>query len=343
MGIKQFAQITKDNIGERLAIVLDGNVYTAPRINESIPSGEAVISGRFSPDEAKDLAIILRSGALPAPLVVEEERTVGPLLGQDSIRKGISSCLIGAFCVFLFMMFYYGVSGLIANLALILNVLIILGGMALLNATLTLPGIAGIILTLGMAVDANVLINERIRDELRLGRALRTAVANGYGKAFTAILDSNVTTLIAAFFLFQFGTGPIRGFAVTLSIGLLASLFTAIVVTRFIFDWLLKVKALKDLTMRKILNHATHFDFVRRRWLAYTLSLGILIVGVFAMVNQGHKAYGVEFSGGQLQEYIFEEAVDVGGLREALANAGLTQVRIQKIKNNPPPADFAKL
>ncbi|MBI5872764.1 MAG: protein translocase subunit SecD [Candidatus Omnitrophica bacterium] len=334
-GIKKFADLTKNNVGSRLAIVLDGRVYSAPRINESIPNGEAVITGRFTPDEAKDLAIVLRSGALPAPLIVEEERTVGPLLGQDSIRKGIAACIVGVFLVFLFMFYYYGVTGLIANTALLLNILLILGGMGLFHGTLTLPGIAGIILTIGMAVDANVLINERMRDELKTGKAIRSAVANGYDKAFSAIFDSNVTTLIAAFFLFQFGTGPIRGFAVTLSIGLLASLFTSIVVTRVIFDYLLSKNKLKSLNFKSFIKKDTNIDFISKRWFCYALSGFIFIVGMTAMVVKGRQAYGIEFSGGQLQEYIFEKNIAIESLRSSLKNIGLGESVIQQVRENP--------
>ncbi|MDD5019017.1 MAG: protein translocase subunit SecD [Candidatus Omnitrophica bacterium] len=334
-GVKKFAELTKNNVGRRLAIVLDGRIYSAPRINEPIPTGEAVISGRFTPDEAKDLAIVLRSGALPAPLVIEEERTVGPQLGQDSIHKGLMACLIGAALVFLFMLFYYGATGLIANAALLLNILIILGGLGLFHATLTLPGIAGIILTIGMAVDANVLINERIRDEMKSGRPLRTAVANGYDKAFSAIFDSNATTLIAAFFLFQFGTGPIRGFAVTLTIGLLASLFTAIVVTRFIFDILLFKNAVKTVLFKTLIKDETHVDFIKKRYFAYALSALILVVGIVSFVKRGGAAFGVEFSGGQLQEYRFQTPVPIEQLRGAMKEAGLADVNIQQVKEDP--------
>lgn len=334
-GIKKFADVTKNNVDRRLAIVLDGRIYSAPKINEPIPNGEAVITGRFTPDEAKDLAIVLRSGTLPAPLVIEEERTVGPLLGQDSIRKGIMASLIGVLLIFSFMIFYYRVSGFIADFALILNILIILGGMGLFHATMTLPGIAGILLTIGMAVDANVLINERIREELASGKALRTAVANGYDKAFTAIFDSNVTTLIAAFFLFQFGTGPIRGFAVTLTIGLLASLFTAIVVTRFIFDYLLSKNKLKSLSFRSFIKKETNIDFIGKRRFCYLLSGFIFVAGMFAIYTKGKAAYGVEFTGGQLQEYIFEKPVAIESLRDALKSVGLADVSIQELKDNP--------
>ncbi|MFH1691752.1 MAG: protein translocase subunit SecD [Candidatus Omnitrophota bacterium] len=334
-GVKKFADLTKDNIGRRLAIVLDGRIYSAPRINEAIPSGEAVISGRFTPDEAKDLAIVLRSGALPAPLVIEEERTVGPLLGKDSIHKGIVACVVGLCFVFLFMIFYYRVGGLIANIALVLNILIILGGMGLFHATLTLPGIAGILLTIGMAVDANVLINERIREELRTGKAIRSAVANGYSKASSAIFDSNITTLIAAFFLFQFGTGPIRGFAVTLTIGILASLFTAIVVTRVIFDYLLAENMLKHLTLRGLLKNDTHIDFIQKRWFCYILSGVIFIVGMTAFWMKGRDAYGIEFAGGQIQEYLFEKPIPIESLRASLKEIGMADAAIQQVKENP--------
>ncbi len=334
-GIKKFADLTKNNVASRLAIVLDGRIYSAPRINEPIPNGEAVITGRFTPDEAKDLAIVLRSGALPAPLIIEEERTVGPLLGMDSIRKGIAACIVGLFLVFFFMVFYYGGVGFIANTALILNILLILGGMGLFHGTLTLPGIAGIILTIGMAVDANVLINERIRDELKSGKSVRASVANGYEKAFSAIFDSNVTTLIAAFFLFQFGTGPIRGFAVTLTIGLLSSLFTAIVVTRSIFDYLISKGKLKTINFRAFIKKETAIDFISKRWFCYILSGIIFVVGMTSLLMKGRDAYGVEFSGGQLQEYLFDKPVAIGQIRESLKQVGLGESVIQQVRENP--------
>jgi preprotein translocase subunit SecD len=237
-GARLFEKITGDNIEKRLAIVLDNNVYSAPVIRDRIPGGRAQITGRFTMDEAKDLAIVLRAGALPAPVKILEERTVGPSLGKDSIEKGFKSMIIGGLIVILFMIIYYGLSGIIADLALLLNILFILSGLAFFGATLTLPGIAGMILTIGMAVDANVLIFERIREELRLGKPPRAAIEGGYGKALVTILDANVTTFIAALVLFQFGTGPIRGFAVTLSIGIVASFFTAVFITRIVFDYL---------------------------------------------------------------------------------------------------------
>ncbi len=248
-GARIFEQITGQNIKKRLAIVLDNRVNSAPVIQDKISGGRAQITGRYTMDEARDLAIILRAGALPAPVKIIEERTVGPSLGKDSIEKGFKSMLIGGLIVVLFMVVYYRLSGAIADLALILNIFFIMAGLAFFSATLTLPGIAGIILTIGMSVDANVLIFERIREELRLGKTPRASIEGGYGKALVTILDANVTTLIAALVLFQFGTGPVRGFAVTLSIGIVASLFTAIFVTRIIFDYLYVKRKMKRISI----------------------------------------------------------------------------------------------
>jgi SecD/SecF fusion protein len=235
-GTRVFSEVTGANVGKQLSIVLDGKIHSAPVIKTKIPSGNAEITGNFTMDEAKDLAIVLRAGALPAPVQEIEERTVGPSLGRDSIQKGQLSIAIGMMLVVLFMVFYYRLSGLLADLALLLNVIFILSVLAGFHATLTLPGIAGIILTIGMAVDANVLIFERIREEIRTGKTIRAAIDTGYSRAFTTIMDANVTTLIAGVVLYQFGTGPIRGFALTLMIGIISSMFTAIVVTRTIYD-----------------------------------------------------------------------------------------------------------
>lgn len=246
-GARLFERITAENVKKRLAIVLDGNVYSAPVIQEKIAGGEAQITGNFTTAEARDLAIVLRAGALPAPVRILEERTVGPSLGTDSIRMGLLSMCVGGLLVVLFMAVYYKGSGVVADFALILNILLIAGGLAGFGATLTLPGIAGIILTIGMAVDANVLIFERIREEMTLGKTPRAAMDAGYSRATLTILDANVTTLIAALVLFQFGTGPVKGFAVTLSLGVVASLFTALVLTRAVFDYFLinrKVRAI---------------------------------------------------------------------------------------------------
>jgi len=236
-GARDFERITGENVGKRLAIVLDGTVHSAPVIKDRIAGGQAVIEGQFTVEEARDLAIVLRAGALPAPVNILEERTVGPSLGQDSIDKGIWSAIIGLALVAVFMVIYYKLSGIIANIALILNILILLGALAAFRATLTLPGIAGIILIIGMSVDANVLIFERIREELRAGKTARAAIETGYSKAFLTILDTNVNALIASLFLFGFGTSAVKGFAATLSIGIVVSLFTAVFVTRIIFDY----------------------------------------------------------------------------------------------------------
>ncbi len=234
-GAPKFGELTGNNVGRRLAIVLDNRVVSAPVINSRIDD-QGVIEGRFTNQQASDLALILRSGSLPASLTTLEERTVGPSLGRDSIRKGVMASIIGFVLLVAFILVYYRGAGLNAVLALLLNLVILLGMMAYFKATLTLPGIAGIILTLGMAVDSNVLVFERIREELRDGRTIRAAIENGFSRAFGTIIDTHLTTIIAALFLFQFGTGPIKGFAVTLLIGLAASVFTAFFVSRMIFD-----------------------------------------------------------------------------------------------------------
>ena len=235
-GARAFADLTDANVGKRLAIVLDGNVHSAPQIRERIPSGRAQITGGFSTEEATDLAIVLRAGALPAPVQVLEERTVGPSLGADSIRQGIIAILASTVLVFVFMLIYYRLSGFIADVALGLNLLLLLATMAGFHATLTLPGIAGIALTIGMAVDTNILIFERIREELRAGKTVRGAIDAGFSRAFKTVIDTHVTVLVSGLILFQFGTGPVKGFAVTLMIGIAASLFTAVFFTRLLFD-----------------------------------------------------------------------------------------------------------
>ncbi|MBF0237284.1 MAG: protein translocase subunit SecD [SAR324 cluster bacterium] len=235
-GAERFAKITEKNKGRRLAIILDDKVQSAPVIREAITGGEASISGQFTLENASDLAVVLRSGSLPAPIEIREERTVGASLGEDSIRQGLTSLLFGGVLVLVFMIVYYKVAGLFADIALGMNILLIVSILAAFDATLTLPGMAGIVLTVGMSVDANVLIFQRIREELKSSSKPRTAIKEGFGKAFSTIFDSNITTLFAALALLQFGTGPIKGFAVTLSIGILSSMFTAIVVTRFLFD-----------------------------------------------------------------------------------------------------------
>ena len=232
LGSQKFGRATTDNVGKRLAIVLDGEIISAPNINEPITSGNGMISGNFTFQEATDLALLLRSGALPTPLIVVEERTVGPDLGEDSIKSGITSLIVGFILVILFMLYKYKIFGLIANTALIANLLMLMGVLTILEATLTLPGIAGIILTVGMAVDANVLIFERIREELKTEKSAIHAFDSGYSRAKITVLDANITTLIAAVILFAFGSGPVKGFAITLGIGILTTLFTAYFLAR---------------------------------------------------------------------------------------------------------------
>lgn len=247
-GAKRFGVLTGKNIGNRLAIVLEGKVQSAPVIRSKI-TDRGQITGNFTAEEARELQIVLRSGAMPAPVEFRYQSIVGPSLGSDSIRRGVKSAFIGGILVVLFMVFYYKLSGVIADLVLILNMFFILAVLAGFQATLTLPGIAGIVLTIGMAVDANVLIFERIREELRTGKTPRSAVDGGFSKALLTILDANITTVIAAVVLFQFGTGPVRGFAVTLTVGIMASLFTALFVSRLIFDFLLVQTRMKRVSI----------------------------------------------------------------------------------------------
>lgn len=244
-GARRFEKASGENIGKLMAIVLDAKVQSAPVINERI-SGEGIIQGRFTLEEAEDLSLVLRAGALPASIKYLEERTIGPALGADSVRKGLASAIVALILVMIFMVIYYQLAGVNAISALILNILLLMGFLAYFKATLTLPGIAGIILTIGMAVDANVLIFERIREELLSGKSVMSSIATGFSKAFTTILDSNLTTIISAVFLFQFGTGPIKGYAVTLIIGISASMFTAVFVSRLIFDITVGTKKRKE-------------------------------------------------------------------------------------------------
>jgi protein-export membrane protein SecD len=248
-GARMFRKITGQNVGRQLAIVLDNKVASAPTIRSRIPSGQASITGNFTDTEARDLAIILRAGKLPASLDVEEDRTVGPSLGRDSIASGARAGIVGAAIVILFMLIYYRGSGFIAICMLLLNIFFLLAGLAGLRGTLTLPGIAGIVLTVGMAVDASILIFERIREELRAGKAVRQAVELGFDRAWRTILDANLTTLISALVLYKFGTGPIRGFATTLMIGIAANLYTAVFVARMVFEAILARRARRTLSI----------------------------------------------------------------------------------------------
>ncbi|MDD5217824.1 MAG: protein translocase subunit SecD [Candidatus Omnitrophica bacterium] len=327
-GAQIFDQVTFQNVGKQLAIVLDGKVHSAPVIRDRIPNGQAQISGNFSSEEASDLALVLRAGALPAPVNIIEERTVGASLGKDSIEKGLKASIIGALIVFLTMPAYYLLAGLVADIGLIVYVIIVIGSFALFHATLTMPGIAGFILSIGMAVDANVLIFERIREEMDLGKTPRAAVAAGYHKAFAAIFDSNLTTLITSVILFIFGTGPVKGFAVTLSLGVLASFFSALVVTRVIFDLILKNNPSIRFKMFQLFG-ATKIPFMKGRYWAYGFSSLVLGLGILSLALRGHGNYGVEFTGGTLAQVQFHSPVDVGQLRGALEKEGVRSLTIQ--------------
>jgi SecD/SecF fusion protein len=309
--------------GWRLAILLDDKVISAPHIKSEILGGSGQIEGDFSPEEARDLAIQLKAGALPAKLNIVEQNTVGPTLGADTVRKGVFAAILGLALVVGFMLVYYLGAGLIANLALVLNMVIILGVMAALRATLTLPGIAGMILTIGMAVDANVLINERIREELAGGKKIGAAIDAGYRKAFLTILDSNLTTFICGVVLYYLGTGPVRGFAVTLIIGLATSMFTAIVVTRVVFDLLLRSKRFQRVPMLSIVRNPK-YDFVAQMRKAVTVSIVVIVAGIICFGAKWSKNFGIDFTSGQAATVVFQNEVtpeQLARLRSALASS----------------------
>lgn len=331
-GAREFAQITRHNIGRALAIVLDGKVITAPVIRSEI-AGSGEISGDFTPREASELALLLRAGALPAPLDVLEERTVGPDLGSDAIAMGLTTGLFGAALVVAFMIGLYGRWGLIACAGLTINIGLVVGILSGLGATLTLPGIAGIILTIGMAVDANILINERIREELRAGRSAWMALNEGFGKAYRTILDANVTTLIAVSMLFMFGSGPVRGFAVTIGIGLLTSMFTAIALTRLIMEWRVRRRGRGTLVISGFswLDRLSErgVNVMRGRVVGLLVS-ALLSLASLALVVQPGLHYGVDFTGGTVVE-VQTQGANVEQLRATLQAQGLTAAAIQEV------------
>ena len=320
-GVKTFARITGANVGEYMAIVLDKKVVSAPRIKDKIAHGRSIITGSTTMEDAKDLAIVLRAGALPSDLIPIEDRTVGPSLGRDSIRQGTQAALFGLAVVIVFMVVYYGFAGIVADLALFLNIAFIMGVLAYFHATLTLPGIAGIILTIGIAVDANVLIFERIREELRTGKTVRAAIDSGYSRALSAIVDSNITTLIAAIVLYQFGTGPIKGFAVTLSIGVCASMFTALFVTRTIFNVIVARWRIRNLSIGKLrVFIEANFPFMQVRKFGFLGSAAVILIGLISLVVHGGPNFGVDFQGGTLLELHFDPPVQVAAIRDALVD-----------------------
>ncbi len=332
-GARIFARVTEENVGKRLAIVLDDVVRSAPVIREKIPGGQAQITGSFTYEEAADLAIVLRAGALPAPVKVIQNITVGPSLGRDSIKKGLISGLIGAAAVMLFMIIYYRFSGLVADVALILNVLMLLAVLSLFRATLTLPGIAGIILTMGMGVDSNVLIFERMREELGLGRPPRAAIVAGYDRAFWTIVDAHITTLITALALFLFGTGPIKGFAVTLSAGIVINLFTAIFGTRIVYDYLIAKGKTPKINFMTIIKNP-RIDFMGARKIAAVVSGILVTLGLiaFVQISRGAANLGVDFAGGVMAYYRAEKPFSLDEIRKALKEAGITGFQLQDVK-----------
>jgi len=334
-GVRLWSRISGANVGKRLAIILDNTVYSSPRFSEKIYGGSSRITGAFTREEARDLAIVLRAGVLPASVDIIEDRTVGPSLGTDSINKSKAALLIGMSLVIIFMIIYYTAAGLIAIVALFLNMIFILAYLAYFRATLTLPGIAGIILTIGMAVDANVLIFERIREELRLGNTTRVAVDNGYTRVRWTILDSNITTFLTAIILYNFGTGPIRGFALTLMVGIVASVFTALFVTRVVFDILTHKINLSKVSMGMLsLFVNSRFKFVFSRRKAFVLSGVVIIAGLVSLAIQGGPKYSIDFLGGSLLELHFDKPLEIEDVREALSEVDVegTDLSTSEIK-----------
>ncbi|MBE0639065.1 MAG: protein translocase subunit SecDF [Bacteroidales bacterium] len=318
-GARIWRRLTGDNIGRQVAIVLDDYVYSAPNVNDEIPSGRSSITGNFEVAEAQDLANILKAGKLPAPARIVEEAVVGPSLGQVAVTNGLTSFIIAFFLVLIYMILYYNRAGWVADLALLVNILFIFGILASLGAVLTLPGIAGIVLTLGMAVDANVIIFERVKEEVRAGKGMKLAISDGFKNAYSAIIDGNVTTLLTAIVLYTFGTGPVQGFATTLIIGILSSLFTAILISRIIFDhFLSKNKAIafgNKITINAL--SSVNIDFLGMRKKAYILSAAIIIIGLASIAIRGVN-YGVDFSGGRTYVIRFDQPVNTNEIRAAL-------------------------
>ncbi len=331
-GARLFDQLTAANVGKRLAIVLDDIVYSAPVIRERISGGVAQITGNFTENEAKDLAIVLRAGALPAPVKILMKNVVGPTLGSDSIREGMTAAIAGGAFVIVFMLLYYMIAGVIADIGLIINVIMLLAILALFGATLTLPGIAGIILSIGMAVDTNVLNFERTREELKLGKPVRASVDAGYDKAFYTIIDSHITTLITAIILYIFGTGPIKGFAVTLSIGVTLNLFTGLFATRAFFDYLNSKVRLTKLKFLEFIGK-TNINFMGVRRYTYILSGILVMIGIIASIQiaRGKANIGIDFGGGTSVQIKFQNPVKISGIREVLEKADIPGPEIQEL------------
>lgn len=342
-GARNWEVITGENVDQRVAIVLDGTVYSAALIRERISGSGTRLSGGFTTEEARDLRLVLKAGSLPAQLEIAEEQTIGPSLGQQSINRGMLAGIVAILLVAAFIIIYYGTGGVIAILALVFDMLLILAvlcfpgpltsvGLKGLNATLTLPGIAGIILTIGMAVDASVLIYERIREERKVGKGIRAAVKAGYSRAFVTILDANLTTLITALVLYRFGTGPIRGFAVTLSIGILASMFCSLVFSRAVIEMLLRNRKKESLSFgRWALLGDRHFSFVEHRKKAYAISLSVIMLGAAAFFIGGGLDLSIDFTGGLETNVVSQTPIETGELKARLLETGLEDVQVQKL------------
>ncbi len=326
-GAKIFGDLTAQHVNERLAILLDGEVQSAPNIRQPIYNGEAVITGRFTDAEARNLASVLEN-PLRVPVEIEETRSISASLGADSIRDGVGAGLLGVALVLVFTTVYYRLAGLIACLALGINIILLFGAMSMFHFVLTLPGIAGIILTIGMAVDANVLIYERLREELAAGKSLPAALSAAYDKAFSAIFDGNITTLITSAILFWQATGPVKGFAITLTIGIICSLFSALLFTRNVFGWMIENGGLKKLTMLNWMP-AHNFDFLGRRRLAVGVSLAVMAVSVGFFALRGEKNFGVDFTGGDLLVLRSTQPLTSEQVRTSLGRIGLADSTIQ--------------
>lgn len=326
-GKELFGRITEQNVGRQLAIVLDGELKSAPRINEAIYGGHAQITGDFTPEEATELSSVLEN-PLDTPVRIVEERTVAATLGKDSVRSGVIASAIGCAAVVAFMIWYYHFSGLVAVLTLAANFVVLFGLMAQFHFTLTLPGIAGVILTAGMAVDANVLIYERVREEIAAGKALGPAIIGGFDKAFSAIIDSNLTTIITAVIMFYLGSGPVRGFAVTLTLGIVGTLFGALIVGRNVFEWALAKNVMRSFTAVSFL-HNPRYDLLKYRWIAIAASLVIIGAGAVSFKTRGDSALGVDFAGGEAVTMTYTTKEDVGAMRKTLADAAITGATLQ--------------
>ncbi len=334
-GGKVFGQVTEKNVNKRFAIILDGNVKSAPVIREKIMGGSAQISGNFTYEDATDLAIVLRIGALPAPVEIIHNLTVGASLGRDSIEKGLASGLVGTALVIVFMLIYYRGGGVIACTTMFLNILLIFAGLAFMNATLTMPGIAGIILSIGMAVDSNILIFERMREEFALGKSLRSGIDAGYDKALAAIVDGHVTTLVTAIALFLFGTGPIKGFAVTLSFGVAFNLFTTLFGSKLIYDVMTSTKKMtKPMKFLQFINQPS-IDYMRLRKFAFSISILLSLLGLFAIVQimRGQANLGIDFSGGSMIQYSASKPFALEDARAALKKHDLGELDLQQVTN----------